>query len=113
LRQEAKILTGLGHENVIDLYGVSNKDKVDKLDTFLVMDILKDTLESKLVVWSRRQKKVTPAGVVSVRLREVAFGIAAGMEYLHSNRILFRYVCLLCCDAEHAGVFTALRDSCF
>jgi hypothetical protein len=94
LRQEARILSGLCHENVIDLYGVSDKEQVEELDTFLVMDILKDTLESRLETWSKKQKMVTPPGIVSDRLQEVAFGIAAGMEYLHSNRILFRYVCV-------------------
>lgn len=93
LRQEAKILTGLGHPNVIDLYGVSNEQLVETTKTFLVMDILQDTLESKLQVWSRARgmfQKATPPSTVTIRLREVVFGIAEGMEYLHSKRVLFR-----------------------
>jgi len=92
LHQEAKILSGLCHPNVIDLYGVSARDQVEELKSFLVMDILKDTLEARMEKWSKSKKKITPPSTVTIRLREVVFGIVEAMEYLHSENILFRYV---------------------
>ena len=93
LRREAEILGDLAHSNIIELYGVSDKNKVEDTATFIVMDMLKDTLESRLENWSNSKgmfHKFTPAGVVTARLREVALGIVQGMEYLHSKNILFR-----------------------
>ena len=93
LRREAEILGDLAHSNVIDLYGVSNKNKVEDDKTFIVIEMLKGTLDSRLDIWSKGKgkfQKFAPADLVTVRLREVALGIVQGMQYLHSKNILFR-----------------------
>jgi serine/threonine protein kinase len=96
LRREAQLLSNLSHENLIQVYGVRKRDENDAQDSFaffMVMNVLSDTLESKLETWTKNRglfEKVVPAEAVGLRLRHVAIGIASGMEYLHSKRIIFR-----------------------
>jgi serine/threonine protein kinase len=96
LRREAQLLSNLSHENIIQVYGVRTYDEHESQDScsfFMVMDILSDTLESKLETWTKNRglfQKLTPPETVGLRLRHVAIGIANGFEYLHSKRIIFR-----------------------
>lgn len=93
LRFEAKVLSGLTHVNIIHLCGVSDSAKVDKLDTFLVLDMLNETLSSKLETWRKDKTKMTSMtsqATQMTRLKEIVFGIADGMEYLHQKHIMFR-----------------------
>jgi serine/threonine protein kinase len=96
LRREAQLLSKLSHENIIEVYGVRKREENDSQDScsfFMVMNVLSDTLESKLETWTKNRglfEKLTPSETVGLRLRHVAIGIASGLEYLHSKRIIFR-----------------------
>jgi serine/threonine protein kinase len=100
LRREAQLLSDLSHKNILQVYGVrkSNQDENDAQDIhcysfFMLMNILSDTLESKLKKWTKNRGlfgRLTPHQTVVIRLRDVAIGIANGLEYLHSKRIIFR-----------------------
>ena len=96
LRREAQLLSDLSHENVIQVYGVRNHDENDSPDScsfFMVMNILSDTLESKLETWTKNIgffQKLVPPESVGLRLQHVAICIAKGFEYLHSKHIIFR-----------------------
>mmetsp|Transcript_8372 Transcript_8372/g.11989 ORF Transcript_8372/g.11989 Transcript_8372/m.11989 type:complete len:551 (+) Transcript_8372:38-1690(+) len=109
---EAKLLGNLNHENVIKLHAVT----AGSISTvfsgggfFLLLDRLTETLEDKINEWAKVQEmKATRKAskfrrnraaneearnnmiTLEERIRSCALGIARGMEYLHSNRIIFR-----------------------
>uniref|UniRef100_A0A7R9VML9 Protein kinase domain-containing protein n=1 Tax=Pseudictyota dubia TaxID=2749911 RepID=A0A7R9VML9_9STRA len=70
-----------------------DKDEDDE-NFFIVLEKLEETLESRLERWYRKRgrfgKHFTPNETVVSRIRDVALGIARGMEYLHSKNIIFR-----------------------
>jgi serine/threonine protein kinase len=94
---ETKILKNLSHENIIKLRGVKAGDMIESLKQgsfFIIVDELVETLDDRLERWSTRAKKLFHRRHATVstnrRLREVAVGVANGMAYLHSKKIMFR-----------------------
>jgi serine/threonine protein kinase len=96
LRREAQLLSNLSHANILQVYGVRNQDENEAQDScsfFIVLNILSDTLDSKLETWTKKRglfERRTPHETVVSRLRDVAIGIANGLEHLHSKLIIFR-----------------------
>ncbi len=90
LAQEAKLLSRLNHENIIQLHGTSAgcpsaSFVMDQRGFFLVLGLLSETLSRRLQRWrSSGHRRVMH------RLQIAATGIVKGMEYLHSNNIVFR-----------------------
>jgi hypothetical protein len=92
IKQEAKIMKSLEHENVIKMFGMSGSN-VPPERFFVVIEKLEGTLHSKLQKWAKILgpfKKNTPKDTVRIRLKEVALPIAEGMEYLHSQKVVYR-----------------------
>jgi len=115
LALEAKILSKLQHENVIEMHGIKGGDIAESFSHsqalgggfFLVLDLLEETLDCRLQTWredeearaskitimnffnrkKRTQKRLQ--GVVD-RLKTVVLGVIRGMEYIHSKRIFLR-----------------------
>jgi len=98
LAYETAILSNLKHNNIISLLGVMEGDALDLLRNghfFVAIEIMSETLSDRLKRWKIeriRQKKslVVDANTVIKRLKNVVLGIVSAMEYLHSNRILYR-----------------------
>jgi serine/threonine protein kinase len=99
---EAFLLSRLSHPNIIRLYGVTagciKEAFLKKGGYFLVMEALDSTLNDLIQVWRRdpvssvqdffnKSKSVIPS--MEERLM-IAMGVAKGMRYLHSQRIIFR-----------------------
>lgn len=86
---EARLLSSLQHENIIQLFAVTegsidNAFSFDDRGYFLVLSRLHSTLESRIEEWSKSEN-------ASQRERlPVALGIAKGMRYLHQNSIVYR-----------------------
>ena len=106
---EAKILSNLDHENIIQLRGVCSRDfsasftARDHEGYFLVFDLLSDILSDSLDRWRKnnRQKMVfenkwtfgkskVNTAMMYGRMQSVALGIVKGMVYLHENEIVIR-----------------------
>ena len=89
LALEAKLLSRLNHENIIQLHGTSagcpSASFLDQRGYFLVLGLLSETLSRRLQRWRSSGHKC-----VIRRLQIAAIGIVKGMEYLHSNHIVFR-----------------------
>jgi serine/threonine protein kinase len=95
LALEAQILANLQHENIISLRGISSGDVYESLNKgefFILVDLLVDTLDARLLRWTKRKFRFLPPPKPSVkdRLRDVAVGIADGMTYLHTKQLIFR-----------------------
>jgi serine/threonine protein kinase len=101
---EAFLLSRLSHPNIIQLHGVTAGNIAEaftkKGGYFLVLEALDNTLSSQLQVWRKdqvssmddffnRAQGRSAAPSIEERL-SIAMGIAQGMEYLHSNNVLFR-----------------------
>ncbi len=114
---EGEILSRLQHENVIQLHGICGGGPVNAyLDSdrgyFIVLDLLNDTLASKLEKYrsiyqtskssslsnsrthasassSSTAKHMSESAVLE-RVASVAMGVAKGMEYLHSQGVALR-----------------------
>jgi len=96
---ETAILANLNHENIISLRGIKKGTLLDLLRTgtfFFALDPLGGTLEGRLEEWreerakQRLRRAFEPSHVVKMRLQSVALGVAKGMEYMHSKRVLYR-----------------------
>ena len=92
---ETKILNSLRHENVIKLHAVKAGDMIQSLKQgthFIILEELVETLDVKLQQWRSKQTIFHPKSKSSIcrRLHDVALGIANGMAYLHSKKIIFR-----------------------
>lgn len=87
---EAKLLSRLNHENIIQLHGTtagcpSTAFDFDGPGFFLVLGLLEETLHMRLRRW-----RIDEHDNLLDRLETAALGIAKGMEYLHDNNIVFR-----------------------
>lgn len=112
LALEAKILTKLHHENIIEVYGVKGGNIGESFSNskagggfFIVMDLLEETLDQRLEGWRLKESQrgfnlvnfFNPKKRCQKRLQEAAdrtedgiMGVARGMEYIHSKNIILR-----------------------
>lgn len=110
LALEAKILSKLYHENIIQLHGVKAGNIAESFSQaggfFLVLDLLEETLDVRLERWrqeesqkgfsvktffsSRKQRAQKRLEAMVDRLDNVVMGVVRGMEYIHSNNIVLR-----------------------
>lgn len=109
LAMEAKMLSELEHENIIQLRGVCSDSfsssylEGDRNGYFLVFDLLSDILSDRLDRW-RKENRKKPASdnkwkfgkskvdtmAMYERMRYVVLGIVKGMIYLQENGIVIR-----------------------
>jgi len=110
---EGEILSRLDHENVIKLHGIIGLGPLESYmesdrGYFIVLDLLSDTLASKLEKYRDFYKGSSSGGggmsrssassttkhmsssAVLERVSSVAIGVAKGMEYLHSQGVALR-----------------------
>ena len=96
---EATVLSSLNHENIIQLHGVKRGNMIESLmngSFFLVLDLLIETLDVRLIRWQAKQNRslfpsaASKEATIFKRIRNAALGIGKGMEYLHSMNIMFR-----------------------
>jgi serine/threonine protein kinase len=112
---EGEILSRLEHENVIGIHGICGGGCMNAyVDSdrgyFIVLDLLEDTLSSKLEKYRKIYKSKSSAmsnsrtasssrssnskhmsqSAVLERVGSVAMGVAKGMEYLHSQGVALR-----------------------
>jgi serine/threonine protein kinase len=101
LGAEGEILSRLRHENLIKLHGVTSEGPngayVDSGEGhFLLLELLNDTLTSRLLRLRRKKSKrglFTKGPFISAvfdMVEHVAIGIAKGMEYLHQQGVVMR-----------------------
>jgi len=99
LALETTVLSRLNHENIIQLHGVKSGNMIESLmegSFFLVLDLLVETLDARINRWQAKQNRsmfqstAAKEAKIFKRIRNVALGIANGMEYLHSMNIMFR-----------------------
>ena len=99
LAMETTLLSRFNHENIIKLHGVKSGNMIASLKEgsfFLVLDLLVETLETRINRWQMTknrsifQSNANKEAKAFKRIRDVALGIAKGMEYLHSMNIIFR-----------------------
>lgn len=103
LALEANILAKLMHPNIIRLHGsrsgcISEAFQDNERGFFIVLDLLADTLDKRLTRWRRERNSTSFSPFRSKRnnlqarerIEDVAVGVAAGLEYLHSRHIIYR-----------------------
>lgn len=108
LAMEAKLLSELEHENIIQLRGVSSSafsasyTEGNGEGYFLVMDLLSEVLSDSLDRWRKDRQSLAFGNKMSFgkfkvntemmyeRMQNVALGIVKGMTYLHENGIVIR-----------------------
>mmetsp|Transcript_75191 Transcript_75191/g.113309 ORF Transcript_75191/g.113309 Transcript_75191/m.113309 type:complete len:549 (+) Transcript_75191:326-1972(+) len=106
LAVESEILSRLsasgGNEHVIGCHGVSqggifNSFLQDERGYFLVLDLLSDTLESRLDKYRSQHrgnvmllKMRSSISSMLERMQTIALGVAMGMQYLHANNVALR-----------------------
>jgi len=109
LALEAAVLANLNHKNIVTLHGIRGDDNVLDLlksgNFFICLDPLYETLEDKLVQWRieackkgyrnqrffRSNSRIVKNNTEIIkRLEETVMGIVNGMEYLHTNNIIYR-----------------------
>lgn len=108
LAHEAFILSQLHHQNIIRLEGIpserlsqsyaqSSKSTSGRLGYYLILEVLKETLVSRLERWREGSALENAFGtqdnsIVTMysRLRESMLGVAQAMKYLHQKNIVMR-----------------------
>jgi len=98
LALETSILSNLRHKNIISLLGIKEGNTIDLLrngNFFLALELLVETLHDRLKTWKKHWSyqmlsSTLNTNTVIERLENVAMGIVSAMEYLHSNRIIYR-----------------------
>jgi serine/threonine protein kinase len=102
LAVEARLLSKLNHENIIKVHGVSEATSSGSDATlaschghFLLLEALEEeTLEDQLEDLARSKAASKPSyhdkEAAMDRVRNIATGIAKGLEHLHENNIVLR-----------------------
>ncbi|KAI2504896.1 protein tyrosine kinase [Fragilaria crotonensis] len=99
LAMEATILSNLNHENIITLHGVKSGSMTEALANgtyFNMLELLVETLDVRFQKWKVPSTLSNMIALkrkdehVATRVRDVAIGIAKGLEYLHCRNIIFR-----------------------
>ena len=100
LTTEGELLSRLLHENVIQLHGHSaggpaNAFCDSEKGYFLILDLLETTLKRKLDDFRRKAKKMRIKSLsansrVGDRVRTIALGVAKGLQYLHTQNVVWR-----------------------
>jgi len=97
LSTEAKLLAALDHEHIIRLCGAS----LDGFSDFIIIERLQETLSRRLKTWMKtdRQCKGITGVFTGSKMKKLAldrermrtaYGIASGLDYLHSRNVVFR-----------------------
>ena len=98
---ETRILCSLEHPNIVKIRSLGNSTPFHE-DYFIVMDRLYDTLEKRLPVWQRRQRRsiglagniIDRKGTKRMKLYEerivAAFDLSSAIAYCHKRRIIHR-----------------------
>jgi serine/threonine protein kinase len=96
LVMEAKILSCLQHPNLVRLHAVTG-GSISKVFAkggyFLLLDRLHGSLSQKMKEWAAAEGNSSAHDKVQRqehRLKCTALGVARGMGYLHSNRVIYR-----------------------
>jgi len=95
---ETAILSNIRHNNIIPLLGIKEGDAFNLLrngNFFVALEVMVETLYDRLKRWKTQRKRqrlsiTVNSNTVIERLKNVAMGIVSALEYLHSNRILYR-----------------------
>lgn len=112
LQMEASLLSRIRHPNIIRLRGISCEggdayNTPDRHDAyFLVLDRLKESLKDRILKWKLETNRLAQPSVLVSMLNHqrilnckrqlflerlnVAYDIASALEYLHSQRIIYR-----------------------
>jgi serine/threonine protein kinase len=98
---ETRILCSLEHPNIIKLRSFGNSTPFHE-DYFIVMDRLYDTLEKRITVWQRRQRRIFGCAGKIIDRRGTrrmklyaerivaAFDLSAAVAHCHERRIIHR-----------------------
>jgi serine/threonine protein kinase len=106
LVMEAHFLSSFNHENIIQLRGWSAAGIAGFAETgradgfFLVFDRLEETLTRRITMWREKSKESKKSSLVksrsAIRMQlfaervKAAVDVAAAVEYLHANNIIYR-----------------------
>eukprot|EP00559_Dactyliosolen_fragilissimus_P006385 CAMPEP_0184858022 /NCGR_PEP_ID=MMETSP0580-20130426/3149_1 /TAXON_ID=1118495 /ORGANISM="Dactyliosolen fragilissimus" /LENGTH=378 /DNA_ID=CAMNT_0027353939 /DNA_START=118 /DNA_END=1254 /DNA_ORIENTATION=+ len=85
---ETYILSGIDHPNIINMRAIRN-GCIYHQDYFLILDRLYDTLEQRIVKWSKLGKKKKYANLIGEKLF-CGSEISGAISYLHSHEIIYR-----------------------
>jgi serine/threonine protein kinase len=103
---EVKYLQALSHPNIVKLRGLYKTDDPLHPDYFFVMDRLYGTLDTRITEWQTESWKAK-MGILHmsertnrledlfVRRLKVAFDIVSAFKYMHSYKMVYRYVSIL------------------
>jgi serine/threonine protein kinase len=106
LVMEAHFLASFNHKNIIQLRGWTSAGIAGFAETgradgfFLVLDRLELTLSRQITMWRERSKEIKNGSLIKSRSAarmqlfaerlQTAIDVAAAVEYLHANNIIYR-----------------------